>query len=166
MPDDELARALRAAAAELGVESLADAEFILDVGYGVGSRDGLEEVVEPMRAALRRLGVPKISIGASRKVTQDLGLLPDEAQIGQTGVSVNPRVMIALGVSGAPQHLNYIGERAVIFAFNKDPEAPLMTLNRSRPRPKVHPIVGDLFVEAPKFLRALEREAARTAKAV
>jgi alkylation response protein AidB-like acyl-CoA dehydrogenase/electron transfer flavoprotein alpha/beta subunit/ferredoxin-like protein FixX len=158
--DDALARALRAARTELGVPSLADAEFILDVGYGVGSRDGLEEVVEPMRAALERLGVKKVTIGASRKVTQDLGLLPDSAQIGQTGVSVDPRVMIALGVSGAPQHLNYIGERAVIFAFNTDAEAPLMALNRSRPKPKVHPVVGDLFVEAPKFLKALEKAVA------
>ncbi|HYC78996.1 MAG TPA: acyl-CoA dehydrogenase family protein, partial [Planctomycetota bacterium] len=156
--DDDLARALRAARGALGVASLADAEFILDVGYGVGSRDGLEEVVEPMKQALERLGVRKVSVGASRKVTQDLGILPDSLQIGQTGVSVNPKLMIALGVSGAPQHLNYIGERAVIFAFNKDPEAPLMVLNRARPRPRVFPIVGDLFVEAPRFVRALEQE--------
>jgi electron transfer flavoprotein-quinone oxidoreductase len=155
-----LERALLDAKAELGVESLADAEFILDVGYGVGSRDGLEEVVEPMRLALERLGVKKVTIGASRKVTQDLGLLPDSCQIGQTGVAVDPKFMIALGVSGAPQHLGYVGERAVIFSFNKDPEAPLMTLNRSRPRPKVYPVLGDLFEEAPKFLKALESAAA------
>jgi electron transfer flavoprotein alpha subunit len=70
-------------------------------------------------------------------------------------VSVNPRVLLAVGISGAPQHLNYIGERGVIFAFNRDPEAPIMILNRTRPRPRVFPIVGDLFKKVPEFIRAL-----------
>ncbi len=157
---DDLVRALREAQGELGVGSLADAEFIIDVGYGVGSRDGIEEVIDPLKAALERMGVPKVTIGASRKVTQDLGLLPDSFQIGQTGVPVNPKIMLAIGISGAPQHLNYIGERAAIFAFNRDPEAPLMVLNRSRPKPRVFPIHGDLFAEVPKFVRALESEIA------
>ena len=136
--------------------SLEDAEFIIDVGYGVGSRDGIEEVIEPLRDALERLGVRTVSLGATRKVTQDLGILPDACQIGQTGVAVNPRVMLCVGVSGAPQHLEYIAERTVIFAFNKDAGAPLMTLNRHRARPVVYPVVGDLFVEVPRFIRALE----------
>jgi electron transfer flavoprotein alpha subunit len=94
-------------------------------------------------------------IGASRKVTQDLALLPDSLQIGQTGASVSPRVLLAIGISGAPQHLNYIADRTVIFAFNRDPEAPIMTLNRSRPRPRVFPILGDLFIQVPKFIQAI-----------
>jgi len=101
--------------------------------------------------------VRKVMIGASRKVTQDLALLPDSCQIGQTGVAVNPRVLLAIGISGAPQHLNYIGERTVIFAFNRDPEAPIMVLNRSKPRPRVFPVVGDLFVLVPKFVAALAK---------
>jgi hypothetical protein len=157
---DDLSRAIREARSELRVASLADAEFIIDVGAGVGSRDGIEEVIDPLKAGLERLGVKKPMIGASRKVTQDLGLLPDSCQIGQTGVAVNPRVLLAIGISGAPQHLNYIGERGVIFAFNRDPEAPIMVLNRSKPRPRVFPVVGDLFVEVPKFLRALDAHAA------
>jgi hypothetical protein len=151
-----MVEAIRAAQSELGTASLADAEFIIDVGYGVGSRDGLELVVEPIKAALERLGVKKVMVGASRKVTLDLGILPDELQIGQTGVSVDPRVILALGISGAPQHMNYIGERAVIFAFNRDPDAPIFAFNRSRAKPVVLPVPGDLFVEVPKFLRALE----------
>jgi electron transfer flavoprotein alpha subunit len=154
--DDPMTEALRAAQSDLGVASLADAEFIIDVGYGVGSRDGLELVVEPLKAGLERLGVKKVMVGASRKVTLDLGILPDELQIGQTGVSVNPKVVLALGISGAPQHMNYIGERAVIFAFNRDPEAPIFAFNRSRPKPHVLPVPGDLFAEVPRFLRALE----------
>ncbi|MAB89080.1 MAG: hypothetical protein CMJ90_06445 [Planctomycetes bacterium] len=157
MPDaeDALAHAVASAERQIGV-SLEDAEFIIDVGYGVGSRDGIEEVIEPLRDALERLGVRAVSLGATRKVTQDLGILPDACQIGQTGVAVNPRVMLCVGVSGAPQHLEYIAERTVIFAFNKDAGAPLMTLNRHRARPVVYPVVGDLFVEVPRFIRALE----------
>jgi len=153
--EDVLGKAVVDAEQQLGV-SLEDAEFIIDVGYGVGSRDGIEEVIEPLQQALIDLGVKGVTIGATRKVTQDLGILPDSHQIGQTGVSVDPRVMLCVGVSGAPQHLEYIGDRAVIFAFNKDADAPLMTLNGSRPKPVVYPIVGDLFQQVPLFVRALE----------
>jgi hypothetical protein len=151
---EALGALLESAERSLGV-SLADADFIIDVGYGVGSRDGIEQVIGPLQAALEGLGVRRVTIGATRKVTQDLGILPDACQIGQTGVTVNPAVMLCIGVSGAPQHLDYIGARAVVFAFNKDPDAPLMTLNRSRLKPVVHPVIGDLFREVPRFVRAL-----------
>lgn len=151
---DVLAGLLKTAEREMGA-SLKDAEYIIDVGYGVGSRDGIEEVIEPLRDGLVRLGVRGVTLGATRKVTMDLGILPDSAQIGQTGTSVNPKILIAVGVSGAPQHIEYIGGRGVIFAFNRDPEAPIMTLNERRPRPLVVPVLGDLFVEVPRFLRAL-----------
>lgn len=153
---DALAALIREATEAEGV-SLADAEFIITVGYGVGSQDGIEEVILPLQTALEEMGVPRVTVGATRKVTQDLGLLTDAHQIGQTGTTVNPKIMIAVGVSGAPQHLEYIGQRALIFAFNKDPEAPLLALNRSRPRPRVVPIVGDLFQEVPAFVEALRK---------
>ena len=93
--------------------------------------------------------------GATRKVTQDLKLLPLEAQIGQTGVRVNPKIVIRLGISGAPQHIDYLGTRAQVLCFNKDPEAPLMKLNRTHPSPRVHPIEGDLFVTVRELVRLL-----------
>ncbi len=158
---DPLLRALAAAETKLG-GFLADAEFIIDVGYGVGSRDGIEEVIEPLKRGLERLGIRNVTVGATRKVTLDLGILPASAQIGQTGTSVNPKVLLAIGVSGAPQHLEYIGKRAVIFAFNKDPDAPLVTLNRTRAAPIVYPIMGDLFREVPAFLTALESHLAQS----
>ena len=151
---DQLAGMLTSAAQDVG-GSLQDAEFVIDVGYGVGTRDGIEEVIEPLQQALVEFGVKKVMIGATRKVTMDLGILPDSAQIGQTGVPVNPRVMICVGVSGAPQHMDYVGNRGVIFAFNKDPDAPIMTLNATRPKPIVYPILGDLFTEVPRFIAAL-----------
>jgi electron transfer flavoprotein-quinone oxidoreductase len=142
------------------VTRLADADFIVDVGFGVGNRDGFEAVIEPLVAALQRIGVQGIVVGGSRKVTEELHLLPIDRQIGQSGVSVNPQILLAIGVSGAPQHLNYIGRRATILAFNRDAEAPIMKLNRTQPRPKVIPIVGDLFETVPAFTAALHAEPA------
>ena len=159
---DVLARALADAHQELGVVTLESAEFIIDVGAGLGSGENIETVVDPLREALLELGAPHVEIGASRKVTQDLSWLPDDRQIGQTGVRVNPRILIALGISGAPQHIDYVAERAVIFAFNLDAQAPLMTLNQRRERPKVYPIVGDLFETVPKFIAALKSKPGRT----
>ncbi len=155
---DEIQRLLEELKEETGVVRLAEADFIIDVGFGVGNRDGYEAVIEPLERALRDLGVRSLVIGGSRKVTEELHLLPADRQIGQSGVSVNPQVLLAIGISGAPQHLNYIGPRATILAFNRDPEAPLLTLNQRQPRPRVFPVVGDLFETVPAFLAALGRE--------
>ena len=143
---------------QASVVRLADAEYIVDVGFGVGNRDGYEHVVDPLVETLRSLGVVNVVVGGSRKVTEELHLLPLDRQIGQSGVSVNPKILIALGVSGAPQHLNYIGSRAVVLAFNRDAEAPIMVLNRQRARPKVLPVLGDLFETVPAFTIALKKE--------
>jgi electron transfer flavoprotein alpha subunit len=91
--------------------------------------------------------------------------LPADRQIGQSGQSVNPRVLLAIGVSGAPQHLNYIGNKATIVAFNRDAEAPIMTLNQRQAQPRVYPVVGDLFQTLPAFIHALRREATAGATA-
>ena len=143
---------------ELGVARLADADFIVDVGFGVGNRDGYEAVIDPLLQSLQELGVRSLAIGGSRKVTEELHLLSADRQIGQTGVSVNPHILLAIGISGAPQHLNYIGPRATILAFNRDSEAPIMTLNRRQASPRVFPIIGDLFETVPAFIAALGKE--------
>ena len=137
-------------------EGLENAEFLIDFGYGAGGRDGLDQLAEPLRKILADdLGLERVMVGATRKVTQDLELLPMDRQIGQTGATVNPRLIVALAVSGAPQHLDYIGERATILSFNIDSEAPLMKLNDQRPKPEVHPIVGDVWDTVPRFLAGL-----------
>ena len=139
-------------------EGLENAEFLIDFGYGAGGRDGMDQLAEPLRRLLvEDLRLDRVMVGATRKVTQDLELLPMDRQIGQTGASVNPRLIVALAVSGAPQHLDYIGERATILSFNIDPEAPLMKLNEQRPKPVVHPIVGDVWDTVPRFLEGLRR---------
>jgi electron transfer flavoprotein-quinone oxidoreductase len=153
---DEWARALRAAHEEAGVKSIADAEFIIDVGYALRNKENFDLVIMPLKKRLEEIGVKNVVLGGTRKVVEELKLLGSEQQIGQTGTAVNPKLIISIGVSGAPQHVDYIGERATIIAFNKDADAPLMTLNQRRARPKVVPIVGDLFETVPKFTAALK----------
>jgi alkylation response protein AidB-like acyl-CoA dehydrogenase/flavin-dependent dehydrogenase/electron transfer flavoprotein alpha subunit/electron transfer flavoprotein alpha/beta subunit/ferredoxin-like protein FixX len=149
---------------ETGIVRLSDADFIIDVGFGVGNRDGYEAVILPLERTLRELGIRKLAVGGSRKVTEELHLLPLDRQIGQSGVSVNPRVLLAIGISGAPQHLNYLGPRAFIVAFNRNPDAPLLTLNQRQPRPRVYPVIGDLFETVPAFTAALQKKAPLTAE--
>ncbi len=153
--DDELAQALAAVKAETATKSIADAEFIIDVGYAVRNRENFDLVIAPLKKRLEEIGVKNVVLGGTRKVVEELKLLASDQQIGQTGTAVNPKLIISIGVSGAPQHIDYIGERATIIAFNKDSEAPLMTLNKRRARPKVVPIVGDLFETVPRFTTAL-----------
>jgi electron transfer flavoprotein-quinone oxidoreductase len=133
--------------------TLLQADVIIDLGYGIKDKTGFE-LAQELKRKLEALGLAPM-LGATRKVTQDLKLLPLEAQIGQTGVRVNPKLIIALGISGAPQHIDYIGTRADILCFNKDTEAPLMKLNQTRPAPRVHPIPGDLFVTVRELVRKL-----------
>ncbi len=154
----EIQRLLNELKQEAGVVRLSDADFIVDVGFGVGNQDGYEAVIEPLVQILQQLGVRGLVVGGSRKVTEELHLLPADRQIGQSGVSVNPQILLAVGVSGAPQHLNYIGPRATIVAFNRDPEAPIMTLNQRQPRPRVFPVVGDLFETVPALTAALKED--------
>lgn len=139
------------------VDDLTTAEVIVDLGLGAGSPEGLA-LARRLMDALRALGLTP-HLGATRKVTQGLGLLGTDHQIGQTGVKVNPRLAFALGISGAPQHVDYLGGRADIIAFNRDPDAPLMHLER--PGLTVHPVVGDLFDTVAGLIDALAAAPAR-----
>ena len=153
---DEMARLLKDATHAAGATSVKDAEFIIDVGYAIANKENYEVVIAPLKKLLDEIGVKGVTIGGSRKVVEELKLLRADQQIGQTGVSVNPTVLLAIGISGAPQHLDYIGEKGVVISFNKDPQAPIMTLNQRRTRPKVYPVAGDLFKTVPQFMGALK----------
>ena len=143
------------AASQIKVESLTDADFIIDIGYGIGNQDIFDEFIVPLVEVIKEKDI-KVMLGASRKMVEVLKILPPEKQIGQSGVSVAPTVLIAIGISGAPQHINYIGKNTTIICFNKDPKAPLMILNESNPSPKVFPILGDLRKTVPQLTQALK----------
>ena len=110
-------------AEEEGIQ-LKDAEVVLDVGAGVGAK-GVAEA-KKLLALLLATGT-KASIGGTRVVT-DAALLPRGAQIGVSGISVPAKLMLCVGVSGAPQHWVGIKDCASIVAVNTDADAPLMRM--------------------------------------
>ena len=108
---------------EEGVQ-LKDAEVVLSIGAGVGAK-GIAEAKKLLKLLLAT-GI-KAAIGGTRVVT-DAGLLPRGAQIGVSGISVSAKLVLCVGVSGAPQHWAGIKDCAGIVAVNTDAEAPLMRM--------------------------------------
>jgi electron transfer flavoprotein alpha subunit len=102
---------------EAGDVDITTADLLISVGRGIGSQDNLELVAELADA----LGAP---LSASRPVT-DSGWLPKTRQVGKSGLKVKPRVYLAFGISGAPEHLEGMRGADLIIACNTDPKAPL-----------------------------------------
>jgi electron transfer flavoprotein alpha subunit len=123
------------------VVDLTEADRIVTGGRSLGSKEKFDEVVRPLAAAL------KATPGASRAAV-DAGFAGHGDQVGQTGKVVNPTIYLALGVSGAIQHLAGMRTSKVIVAVNKDAAAPIF-------EHAAYGIVGDLFEVAPKLQKAI-----------
>lgn len=125
--------------------SITDADVLVVVGRGVGSKKALAPVRRLVELLGERLGC-KVEIGCTRPVVE-AGWLDYSHQVGQTGVSVAPKLLLSLGVSGAIQHLAGIGSAQTIVAVNDDPEAPIFGVAQYKVVGDCHELVEQLIAQ-------------------
>lgn len=141
--EDELRLTLREVLGASGDKiDLSEAETIVAAGRGAKDEEGqklIQELAETLNAA----------IGASRALTE-AGVMDPSLQIGQTGKVVSPQLYIAVGISGAIQHVAGMANSKIIVAINKDPDAPIFDIAD-------YGIVGDLYKVLPPFIEELKK---------
>ncbi|MDZ7683239.1 MAG: electron transfer flavoprotein subunit alpha/FixB family protein [Fodinibius sp.] len=120
-----------------------EAETIVAAGRGAKDEEG-QELINELASVLNA------GIGASRALTE-AGVMDPSLQIGQTGKVVSPQLYIAVGISGAIQHVAGMANSKVIVAINKDPDAPIFDIAD-------YGIVGDLLQGAASLYRGVKKD--------
>ena len=134
---------------EAAKHNLKGASIVVSGGYGMGSREGFDMLFELAKLLHAEVGASRAEVGASRAAV-DAGFCDNDRQIGQTGVTVRPKLYIACGISGAVQHRAGMEQSAKIISINTDPDAPINAIAD-------YTIVGDVMTVIPQFMACYKK---------
>ena len=128
--------------------SIRDADIIVSGGHGFRSRADFDTYLQPLAVGLGQLLGAETKVGASRMAVED-GFTTHDYQVGQTGQTVQPRLYVAIGISGAVQHITGMQGSEIVVAINKDPKARIFNYADFG-------VVGDIETVVPELIRATE----------